>query len=170
MFEFFSNIPAMFYYGAAASAVIILIMAYLFTAVTDRGILNGVALIVFFPITVLGIGISILTMFYTIIVDILDGIREDIPFYEIENKNHLICTDNEMIIKSVSFNEGLLIYSILTEHNISVDAQPTVKWHIFPSKRRVIPNIDSDEVKLIFDSVEDKATFQFYWESLKNDN
>jgi len=170
MFEFFSNIPAMFYYGVLAASVVLLILSILIKTISDSDFMLGIFFTVFWPITTIAVAVALISGFIVMIRNILHGIEEDIAYFEEENKDHLICDDNEMIIEATTFQEGILICGILKEHNIAVDCAPTIKWHIFPKRQRVFPHIECDKYKLIFDSVEDKATFQFYWESLKNDN
>jgi hypothetical protein len=169
MIEFFSNLPMMFYYGAAASAVIILIMSILFRMIVDGEFVWGVVLTFYFPITIVIIACVMIYVAIDAIVDIFDGYKNNVPFYEEKNKEYLICNDMQLIIDDVTAVDVLKIYHILHEHDMEVTINPTIPWHIFPSKRRVFRNEEPSSYKIFFASIEDKATFQFYWESIKNE-
>jgi len=170
MFEFFSNIPTMFYYGAgAATSLIFIIALLLFFIINNSDVFEAILLAIFFPITALGfIGVG-LAIIYDEIRNIVCRKIYNIKAYEELNAEYLLCSDDELIIKDVSYRDNLKIYKILDEQNIDFTISPAVPWKIFREPVHVLENKEPRSYKLFFDSEEDKATFQFYWESLKDE-
>lgn len=169
MIEFFNNLPAMFYYGFAIAATIILMLSILFSMIVEGEFVWGVILTIFFPITIVIIAALMMIIACEALVDVFDGYKDKVTYYEEKNKEYLICSDTQLIIDDVTTVDALKIYHILHEHDMEATINPTIPWHIFPSKRRVFKNEDPCSYKMFFASVEDKATFQFYWESIKDE-
>jgi hypothetical protein len=167
MIDFLQHIPAAFYYGMVAASLMVIVVSVVAYFISCGDIVTGILCGILWPATICGVVFVLCAEAYDDITNFLYSRRDNVTFFERENKKHLECSDDELIVEVTSLDDILTMHSILKEHDIRSIGRPATKWNIFPRSCRVRENLMTTSYKISFNSVEDKATFQFYWESLR---